>query len=50
MIKGWIVVSCFMFAQCVIGDWIYACETKTVYLPDGSIQICQVCKDAVICY
>ena len=27
-----------------------ACDTKTVYLPDGSVQICQVCKDAVICY
>lgn len=27
-----------------------ACETKTIYLPDGKIQVCQVCKDSVICY
>lgn len=28
----------------------YACETKTVYLPDGKVQVCQVCKDVVVCY
>jgi len=27
-----------------------ACETKTIYLPDGSVQICQVCKEVVMCY
>jgi len=28
----------------------YACETKTVYLPDGSMQVCEICGDVVICY
>ena len=27
-----------------------ACETKRVYLPDGTMQVCQVCKDVVVCY
>ena len=34
----------------VIAKEVRACETKTVYLPDGTMQVCQVCNDVVICY
>ena len=29
---------------------VKACETKTIYLPDGSMQVCQICNDVVVCY
>ena len=29
---------------------VKACETKTIYLPDGRIQVCQICNDVVVCY
>ena len=40
-----IIVLLIAFAR-----YARACETKTVYLPDGSIQVCQVCEDVVVCY
>lgn len=27
-----------------------ACEIKRVFLPDGSMQVCQICETVVICY
>lgn len=42
----WIIVL-----VCLIGfiTTVSACDIKRVYLPDGTMQICRVCKDVVIC-
>lgn len=42
-----IIVIC---AFIVIAKEIKACEVKTIYLPDGSMQVCEICNDVVICY
>ena len=50
MLKGWLVMTSIMISMCLIGDAVHACDTKTVFLPDGKVQICQVCEDAIVCY
>lgn len=44
-----IMVVVIIMALVGFAHYVGACETKRVYLPDGSMQICRVCKDVVIC-
>jgi len=44
-----IMVIVIIMALVGFAHYVGACETKRVYLPDGTMQICRVCKDVVIC-
>ena len=45
-----IMVLLIIMALVGVAHYAGACETKRVYLPDGTMQVCQVCKDVVVCY
>jgi len=45
-----IMVFVIIMALVGVAHYAGACETKRVYLPDGTMQVCQVCKDVVVCY
>ena len=49
MSKNDVFVIVIILALVGFSHYIGACETKRVYLPDGTMQICRVCKDVVIC-
>ena len=48
--KNDLIVFIVIVALIAFARYARACETKTVYLPDGTMQVCQVCEDVVICY
>ena len=45
-----IMVFLIIMALVGVAHYANACEIKRVYLPDGKMQVCQVCKEVVICY
>ena len=47
--EQWVIVLVIL-AALAFSKAVRACQTTTVYLPDGKVQVCQVCKDVVICY
>ena len=45
-------IMVFIIIAALVGfaHYVGACEIKRVYTSDGKMQVCQVCKDVVICY
>lgn len=45
-----IMVILIIMALVGVAHYAGACEIKRIYTSDGKMQVCQVCKDVVICY